>query len=545
MPPEVFQFKPEILDLLAPFYIAFDGSGTIRAVGPSLRRVAPGLIYGASIGDVVTLQRPAHVVLEGGGIGKAEGKVLILSVQTEKEPLRMRGSVQSLHEEEIWTFVGSPWIEDLQDLSRQGLRLSDYALHDPVTEYMMLLQSKDLTLRESEALADALAVAKKEAEAASEAKSAFLAVMSHEIRNPMNGLGSMADLLAGTTLDENQAESVRIIQECASSLRGLVDDVLDLSKIEAGQIELEEIPFRLKHAISSVLHLYQEVANSKSLLLSSEWAPDVPEWLSGDPTRLRQILSNLVGNAIKFTASGQVLLRVSWAPASDDLGTLCVRVTDSGCGVDENAAKGLFQPFVQADTSTTRRFGGTGLGLAISRDLARAMGGDVGLESTGLGGSTFVFDAVMSAVVQPWGPTAANEGDPEAGVPVVQPAKYPGKRVLVADDNPTNRLIAARLLEHFDIYPVLASNGLEALAAAEAETLDLILMDMQMPEMGGAESALGIRALASGSKSTPIIAFTANVLPEQATDSTAAGMDGVLAKPVRLEELAKLLARYF
>jgi signal transduction histidine kinase/DNA-binding response OmpR family regulator len=401
----------------------------------------------------------------------------------------------------------------------------------------------DITERKQ--VEQALAAARDAAEGANRAKSAFLAAMSHEIRTPMNGVLGMIEVLERTPPGPAQARCIAVMRESAGSLLRIIDDLLDFSKIEAGRMELEELPFSLRGLVDGAVDTLAVEAKRKGLLLFADplgpvtpWAPDM---VAGDPVRVRQILFNLVGNAIKFTDVGFVRLRAS-ASAEAEQVLVTLMVEDSGVGMTPEQTARLFQPFAQADSSTTRRFGGTGLGLSIVRRLARLMGGDVVVESTPGRGSRFTVSLRL---------TAAGRSLPEpAMVAPVLPAPAEGEtapRLLVVDDHPVNREVLARQLELLGCRADMAEDGAQALALWRIGRHRVALVDLHMPVMDGLDLARAIRreeALAPGGPRTALIAVTANALKGEDERCYAAGMDGFLAKPLALEQLARSLGRF-
>jgi signal transduction histidine kinase/CheY-like chemotaxis protein/HPt (histidine-containing phosphotransfer) domain-containing protein len=373
---------------------------------------------------------------------------------------------------------------------------------------------------------------------ASRAKSQFLANMSHEIRTPMNGVIGMARLLEGTKLDLEQREYVDAITTSGTALLRIIDDILDVSKIEAGRLELESVDFDTRALVADVVRLFAPEAEAKGIRVTSAVEERVAPALRGDRLRLRQALVNLVGNAVKFTAGGEVAIRVSSAARGDDVETVRFEVRDSGIGIAADALSRIFEPFVQADQSTTRRFGGTGLGLVITRRIVELMGGQVGVESEVGRGSRFWFTVRLSRGTAP--PAPAEAIAPAAPVP---PA---GDRplVLVAEDNVLNQTVASRMLEKLGYAVDVAANGKEALAAIARRSYAAVLMDGQMPVMDGYQATRAVRSMESGGRHTPVIALSASVMREDRERCLAAGMDDFIAKPVTPEQLQAVLARW-
>jgi signal transduction histidine kinase/ActR/RegA family two-component response regulator len=385
--------------------------------------------------------------------------------------------------------------------------------------------------------------ARRVAERANAAKSEFLANMSHEIRTPLNGVIGMAELLALSDLTAGQRQMAEVIQGSAEYLLSLVNDVLDFSKIEAGRLQISLQPCELRPAIRMVEGLVRPRCADKGLQLITEIDSGLPQWVVTDGCRLRQILTNLVGNAVKFTETGSV--RISASVAGDPASAFAVlfRVVDTGIGIAPEVQKRLFTPFTQADSETTRRYGGTGLGLAISRRLVNSMGGSIGVESEPGSGSTFWFLIPLEAASPPAvAPVRDREAAPPRGRVSAGPARR--RRVLVAEDHPVNRMVAVRAIERLGYLVEVAGNGWEAVAAAAHQTYDVILMDCQMPEMDGYHAATEIRRGENGRGRVPIVAMTANAIDGDREKCLAAGMDDYLSKPVRMADLAAALERW-
>ncbi len=382
----------------------------------------------------------------------------------------------------------------------------------------------------------ALSAARDAAEAASRAKSAFLANTSHEIRTPLNGLLGLARLAMRSGLDEARRQQyLAQILDSAKNLSGIISDILDLSKIEAGKITLEAVPFDLRATLSSVHMAYLSLAEAKGLGLSLSVDDDVPQSVRGDPVRVRQILSNFATNALKFTEHGAVHIHAG----TDESMRLRLSVTDSGVGISADTQARLFMPFTQADTSTTRRYGGTGLGLSICRELALLMGGDVGVESRPAGGSTFwaVLPLAESDPAQPAQDTAWGLAE-----------QLQGAQVLVVEDNPVNMMIVVAMLEQWGVQVVQAVDGRMALAEVdrsvrEGHPFDLVLMDVQMPEMSGHEAARQLR-LRHDAQALPIVALTAAALVSEREQALSAGMNDFLTKPIDAKLLRSTVLHY-
>jgi PAS domain S-box-containing protein len=421
-----------------------------------------------------------------------------------------------------------------------GVRRGALGIYTDISEQIKASQAERQHAEALGRIVAQLSAAKEAAETANRAKSEFLANMSHEIRTPMNGIIGMTELTLDSELTPEQRESLTLVKASAKSLLSLINDILDFSKVEAGKLEIESVTFSLRQTLQETVTLLSLRAQQKGLELSCQIPPELPDKLVGDPRRLAQILVNLVGNAVKFTSKGTIIVRVRIASETADHAVLHFTVADSGIGISAEKQKLIFEPFTQSDSSTTRQYGGTGLGLSISSRLVALMGGTIGVESQPGQGSTFHFE-VRFALQKSASRGATGDGIASPHSPTSHPRRF---KILLAEDNLVNQKVATRFLEKKGHTVVVVESGQKALDTWRKQPFDLILMDVQMPEMDGLEATALIREQEkSGTKHIPIVAMTAHAMVGDRERCLAAGMDDYLSKPIDVAGLFATIER--
>ena len=523
-----------------PFHIVLDERLRVLQTGSVLSRLCPALTEGTELSEHFFVQRPVLQRVDFDAIHQHRKSLFVL--QHREGPLRLRGEI--VVQDRRLVFLGSPWVTEMADVSRIGLSLNDFAVHDPVVDLLFLLQTKNKALADAQELSQRLKAQKDSlgaamlaaevAEQASRTKSEFLAVMSHEIRTPLNGVLGMLEYLLGGELSPRARHCAETAAKSGKTLLGIINDILDFSKVEAGKLELEQIDFNLRQTASDAIELLAYQASEKGLDVGVDVEREVPEVLRGDPARIRQVLVNYLANAIKFTISGRVGVRIRLLDESRTHATVRLEVEDTGIGIGMAKQQTVFEPFAQADSSTTRKYSGTGLGLAICKKLAGLMGGEVGLLSEVGRGSTFWLSVRLEK-----GTAIA----PTRPGPASMPESFSG-HVLLGEDDPVNQQVAVLHLNALGLTVDVVDSGAAAVEAAARTRYDLALMDLRMPDMDGLQACRVIRSQQGNHGYLPVIIWTASMLGVDHRRVAEAGADGVLGKPFELDALKQTLSSF-
>ncbi|MBS1984781.1 MAG: response regulator [Bdellovibrionales bacterium] len=543
--------EQEEFEAAFPYHLLLDNQLQIISIGHVLARTDETSVAGKNLHDCFEIIRPDGIKTYEDFC--ANSRTLFI-VRQRKTDLTLRGQFLARANSNQILFLGSPWVTSSDDLARYNLTLSDFALHDPIIDLLSLAQAKNAAQQDIVRLVDRLkektqllqetnavlqtnnsdlTKARDEAQAATQAKSEFLARMSHEIRTPMHGMLSMIDIMGQKVLDAESKNYLDVMKESSVSLLSIINDILDLSKIEAGKIEIDIAPFDIDHLLLEVKQLYWAGAQKKGLELRIASPPEAKTF-TGDAGRIRQILTNLVSNGLKFTERGYIEIRATYLTDGDP--RLHFAVTDTGPGIPEDKQHLLFQNFSQIDGADNRKHGGTGLGLSISKTLTQLMGGRISVESQLGKGATFHVEI----------PTKCLDHHPQLAQEMAanEVCPLPSKRILVVDDHPINRRIIEFILKKQKVDFVLAESGEQAIDILKEQPIALVFMDIQMPGMDGIETTQKIRAGNSPPEKLPIVAMTANALKGDRERFLAAGMQDYISKPFKEDDLMNLIRKW-
>lgn len=518
------------LDRIFPAHAVLDANGRIRRVGPALRRRLDVDLLGSEFLAVVKMERPKSIN-SFDALRAAQG--LLIMAMPAAGNLRLKGMVVNSGDQTF--LLLSPAIDHYRVGEPPSLRFDDFSELDSSLDAIFVAELQRNSLVEAEVLISQLRQARAAAESADRAKTKFLADVSHEIRNPLNGILGMSEIMAGTaSVPQSIRANIDVIRSAGRTLEVLLSDLLDLASADAGKLRISYAPFDVASEILAAVGLSQQQARSKGIDFALQYAPDTLAWAVGDATRFRQIVSNLAGNAVKFTQSGKVTVSASQAE-----GRVAIDVSDTGPGISGEVLGEIFSRFRQADDQVAERFGGSGLGLAICRELATAMGGEISVESVVGNGARFrlqlPFERVSAPAHHLAPPVTDLPGDIHRAVPI-----------LIVDDQDHNREVARQMLSELFDSVVLAVSGEDAVDAWQQADFGLILMDLRMPGIGGLEATQLIRERErqEGRRRTPVIILSADASEADRRRSLDAGADDHCAKPMRPDELMEKLLRH-
>ena len=532
-----FQFQSTEFEDAFPFHFVFDSSLVIQQVGKALRKLAREPLRGKRLDDAFQLVRPP-TRLSFEQLSTHENSTIVLAAADDS--YRLKGQVL-IRANELGVFLGSPWISSLEAIRELKITVADFPLHSFVPDYLMLLQSQKSTMGELERMALGLATkqeeletALREAQSASEAKSDFLASVSHEVRTPLNAIVGFASLLKSEVRDSRAADYLRVLRRASENLEALVEDLLDLSRAEKGELVVKTVGFLLPKLLEDVVDLHSPKAEEIGLALGLEVDSGLPASVVGDPRRLQQVLTNLLGNSLRYTKHGSIVLSVG---LDDDPEFVRFVVRDTGPGIAPEMQSEIFERFARGTTTGD----GLGLGLSISQSLVETMGGTIGVKSTHGEGAEFSFVLPLAAGGPP---TMVHmlELPPDSGKHVV----HTPQRLLIAEDNADNRFLVQEYLRETNHSIVFANDGVEALEVFDPGEFDMILVDLQMPRLDGYGTIRALRAIeqARSSRALPILAVSADAYQDSIKRCLEAGATAHLAKPLACDLLLEAIYTY-
>ncbi|MDG2333805.1 MAG: ATP-binding protein [Myxococcota bacterium] len=547
---EIHALPPAGLHAAFPFHLVVDGELRILQLGAGLEKLCPSIARGQNLSEVLELRQPKLPSLTAKALLAYEGEPICLApLATVGSRVELRGQIVPGDEDDTLFLLISPWATDLSSIRSAGLNLTDFAAHDRIADYLVLLQTRDVGLAEIHNAMDKLVEqqskleeARREAEKAYLAKSEFLSCISHELRNPLNGVCGLIELLSKLDLQSDALDYIQPLRQTAHSLSSIVNELFEFQCLENPHVDLNPEDFTAASLLGNISTLFlaqlSESEAEHNLKIRIEVDDSVPSILRGDASRLRQILSNLVHNAIKFTQQGEIVVGVR--ERSRDSGSTVIEfsVTDTGSGIAPAVQQKIFHPYTRVSSAGEASTPGAGLGLAICERIVRAMGGEISVRSQLGVGSQFFFTVPLTIISTEETSNLISIGNACSGKPKIRS----GARALVVEDNEINQMISGEMLGLLGIDHVVAPSGREAIALFESQDFDVVLLDYRMPDLDGPEIAECMRSLeARREQRTPIIALTGNIESKARSECLASGMNSYLAKPVTLEGLSKAL----
>ena len=527
----------------------------ILQLGSGLEKLCPDISVGQGLSDVLELRQPQLPHLSAEALLSCEGEpICLVPVSAAGSLVELRGQIVAGSESNTLFLLISPWATDLSRIRSSGLNLTDFAAHDRIADYLVLLQTRDVGLAEIRSAMDKLIEqrseleeARREAEKAYLEKSEFLSCVSHELRNPLNGLCGLIELLSKLDLQSEALDYIQPLRQTAHALSSIVNDLFEFQCLGNPQVELKQEDFTPASLLGTVSALFlaqlSEAEAEHHLTIRIDIDDSMPNTLRGDVSRLRQIFSNLVHNAIKFTQRGEIVIGVRERSRDAEFSEIEFSVTDTGSGISPEVHEAIFQPYTRASSENEDSTPGAGLGLAICEKIVEAMGGKIGVRSQLGAGSQFFFTVPLTIVaaeglaeLRSMGTDLSRQRNPEI---------LSGARALVVEDNEINQMVSGEMLRLLGLDHVVAASGREALALFEDQDFDVVFLDYRMPDLEGPEIAGGMRALEEKRKTrTPIIALTGNVEAKARSKCLESGMNSYLSKPITLDKLSNALGAW-